>query len=95
LRKATREAEQQQLEARMLEMENNRRKVKGLELYASYADIRAEGEAREEEEESVSPETKKIDPTNDPFLQEAGQIIADFISELKKQEKSDVRVANF
>lgn len=95
LRKATREAEQQQLEARMLEMENNRRKVKGLELYTSYADIRAEGEAKEEEEESVSPETKKIDPANDPFLQEAGQIIADFIGELKKQEKSDVRVANF
>lgn len=95
LRRATREAEQKELEQRMLEMENRRRKAKGLELYASYADIRAEGEAKEEEAESASPGSAKIDPANDPYLQEAGQILADFISELNKQENSKVKLANF
>lgn len=95
LRKETREAEQKQLEERMLIMENIRRKAKGLEPYASYAAIRTESEEKEKSEESVSPEAKKIDPSNDPFLQEAGQIMADFIGELKKQENGDVRVANF
>lgn len=94
LRKATRELEQKQFEERMLKMENERRKAKGLELYASYADIKAEGEAKEEEEEA-NPEATKIDPSNDPFLQEAGQVLADFIGEIKKQENGDVRVANF
>jgi carboxyl-terminal processing protease len=94
LRRATREQEQKEFEQRMLQMENQRRKAKGLELYASYADIKAEGEAKEEEEEA-SPESPKIDPTNDPFLQEAGQVLADFIGELKKLENGDARVANF
>jgi carboxyl-terminal processing protease len=94
LRKTTRELEQKQFEERMLKMENERRKSKGLELYTSYADIKAEGEAKEEEEEA-NPEATKIDPVNDPFLQEAGQVLADFIGEIKKQENGDVRVANF
>lgn len=94
LRRATREAEQKQFEQRMLEMENRRRKAKGLELYTSYADIKAEGDASEEAAEA-SPNSKKIDPNNDPFLHEAGQVLADFITELRKQKEGDVRVANF
>lgn len=95
LRRVTRETEQKEFEQRMLEMENRRRKAKGLELYASYADIKAEGEAKEEEAEAASPSSAKIDPENDPYLQEAGQILADFISELNKQENSKVKLANF
>lgn len=95
LRRTTREAEQKEFEQRMLEMENRRRKAKGLELYASYADIKAEGEAKEEEAEAASPNSAKIDPENDPYLQEAGQVLADFISELNKQENSKVKLANF
>ena len=95
LRRTTRETEQKEFEQRMLEMENRRRKAKGLELYASYADIKAEGEAKEEEAEAASPSSVKIDPENDPYLQEAGQVLADFISELNKQENSKVKLANF
>src|SRR5690606_40193513 len=40
LRKATREQEQKQMEQRILDMENRRRKAKGLEPYKSYAEIK-------------------------------------------------------
>lgn len=93
LRKKTREEEQKQMEQLSLEMENRRRKAKGLTLYASYAEIKTENESEAEEEEAVSPEAQKIDPSKDPFLTEAGQVLADFIVELKKHEKN--RVANF
>ncbi len=96
LRKATREAEQAAQEARVLEMENRRRKIKGLPAYESYADIRAQDEAKEEAEEARA-ETTRIDPANDPFLQEAGQVLADFITQLQHQvdEEGSSRVANF
>lgn len=96
LRRSTREAEQQQFEKRMLEIENRRRKAKGLELYATYADAKAAEDAKDEAENGGSS-GKKLDPATDPFLQEAGQVLADFISELKKREaESDgVKVANF
>lgn len=93
LRKATRELEQKQTEQRVLEMENRRRKAKGLEPYASYAEIKDNGSVDEEDEEVSSAEPEKIDPANDPLLNEAGQVLADFILELQKNEKT--RLANF
>jgi carboxyl-terminal processing protease len=94
LRKATRELEQKQMEQRVLEMENRRRKAKGLEPYASYEDIEdTDAAVDEDSEEIASAEPDKIDPANDPFLSEAGQILADFILELQKNEKT--RLANF
>ena len=47
----------------------------------------------EDGEEITTAEPGKIDPANDPFLNEAGQVLADFILELQKNEKT--RLANF
>ena len=94
LRKATREQEQKTMEQRVLDMENERRKAKGLKPYASYADIKSENEKDEDgEDASASAEPKQIDPANDPFLSEAGQVLADFIVEVKDKEKK--KVADF
>jgi carboxyl-terminal processing protease len=96
LRLATRQAEQAQQEARMLDMENRRRKAKNLPLYESYADIRAKDEAEEKESEARA-DTTQIDPSNDPLLQEAGQVLADFIHQLQLQvdDEQGTKVANF
>lgn len=100
LHKETREKEQKELEERTLKMENHRRQAKGLEPYATYADIK-DGDDAETGEETDEEETadlrdsepKEIDPENDPFLNEAGQVLVDFIVELKKSEKN--KLANF
>lgn len=100
LHKETREKEQKELEERTLKMENHRRQAKGLEPYATYADIKDDddaetGEETDEEETADlrDSEPKEIDPENDPFLNEAGQVLVDFIVELKKSEKN--KLANF
>jgi len=96
LRLATRQAEQARQEAIMLEMENRRRKAKNLPPYESYADIRAKDEEEEKASEARA-EATHIDPSNDPLLQEAGQILADFIHQLKLQvdDEDGSKVANF
>lgn len=94
LRRATREAEQAALEQRMLDMENRRRQAKGLEPYKSYADIKSEEES-DEDSAAIATTRAKIDPENDPFLQEAAQVLADFITELKRQEESGLQAATF
>lgn len=93
LRESTRRAEQTEFEQKALTMENKRRVAKGLEPYKSYEEIKEGGE-KEEQEEAQSADARKIDPTNDPFLQEAGQVLANFIRELNAQEKES-KVANF
>lgn len=103
LHKETREKEQKELEERTLKMENRRRQAKGLEPYATYADIKDsdDADADETNEKTDGEETadlrdsdpKEIDPENDPFLNEAGQVLVDFIVELKKSEKN--KLANF
>jgi carboxyl-terminal processing protease len=101
LHKETREKEQKELEERTLKMENRRRQAKGLKPYATYADIKDDGDNTETDEEADEEETadlrdsepKEIDPENDPFLNEAGQVLVDFIVELKKSEKN--KLANF
>jgi len=94
LRKSTRQEEQKAREAQILTYENERRKAKGLELYASYADISATDPLNEEMDEEVEPPpSTKIDPENDPFLTEAGMILIDFIR-LNKTSDSH-KLANF
>ncbi|MBE8717293.1 carboxy terminal-processing peptidase [Cellvibrio polysaccharolyticus] len=92
LRESTRRAEQEKFEQQALKIENQRRTAKGLEVYKSYEEIK-EGD-EEEEAEAQSAEARKIDPAKDPFLQEAGQVLASFITELKKEDQP-ARVANF
>ncbi|WP_373568216.1 carboxy terminal-processing peptidase [Marinimicrobium sp. ABcell2] len=98
LNKQQRRAEQHSLEERMLVLENERRKAKGLEPYKSYAAIRDNGSA-DTEEDSAAAELEAhrsgaIDPYNDPFLSAAGHALIDFIQLNRKLEESD-KVANF
>lgn len=93
LKESERRAEQTALEQQALAIENKRRAAKGLEPYKSYEEIR-EGDEQEEQAEAQSAEARKIDPNKDPFLQEAGNVLATFISELNKLEPES-RVANF
>ncbi len=81
----TRQQEQKNLETRTLAMENERRKAKGDELYPNYEAMK---KAREEEDEQKSQERNQApNPQEDPYLREAGHILADFIKQLKPAEK--------
>ncbi|HEY7884646.1 MAG TPA: carboxy terminal-processing peptidase, partial [Cellvibrionaceae bacterium] len=94
LRKTTRLEEQNDREARILGYENERRKAKGLEPYASYADISETDPLNEDIDEDVEPPpTTKIDLENDPFLAEAGMILVDFIRLNKADDPH--KLANF
>ena len=85
LRLATRQQEQKQLEARTLAIENELRKAKGKPLYASYEEYT---KAKEAEAELASKEqNKELKPKEDPYLLEAGHILADFIEQLGTNPK--------
>lgn len=75
LNEAERLQERQQAEKRLLEMENKRRLAKGLEPFKTFAALEAEQE---------SEETQK-DPADAFFLEEAGNILLDWISLTKTQ----------
>ncbi|AMX02575.1 carboxy terminal-processing peptidase [Microbulbifer thermotolerans] len=91
LNEKTREMERKELNERLLTMENRRRTAKGLEPYKTF----------EEYEESESEEVANIGGPveikleKDPILNEAGYIMADFISLYDKIAKSPPQVANF
>ncbi|WP_232522279.1 carboxy terminal-processing peptidase [Marinimicrobium alkaliphilum] len=92
LRKATRQAEQEAIEARSLALENIRRQAKGLEPLENFADL------DDEDVEGESPlaagrHSQEIDPDGDALLFEAGNILLDFIRELERQDNA--RLANF
>ena len=105
LNEKTRLAEKEDLENQLLNLENTRRKAKGLEPYETYADISGEGndegEGENESGSEADPEAQamdtgpeKIDPSKDPFLTEAGYILVDFIRGLDQGENT-AKVANF
>lgn len=101
LNKSKRRAEQRALEDRLLALENERRKAKGLKPYESYAAIRnGEGEdVTASDEDSAAAEMEvhhsgKIDPYNDPFLSAAGHALIDFIR-LQDSLESPGKVASF
>lgn len=75
LNEAERLQERQQAEKRLLEMENRRRLAKSLEPFKTFAAMEAEQE---------SEDTKK-DPVDAFFVEEAGNILLDWISLTKTQ----------
>lgn len=95
LNKQTRLAEQEALEQRMLKLENERRRAKGLPVFENYAAIREKDEAEDEEAEAdlVTQHSTKLDPENDPFLNAAGYALIDFLEQLEQRSKK--QVANF
>lgn len=87
LRLATRQQEQKKLEDRMLKMENDLRIVKGETPYADYAALKAaKGGDEDSEESSEKEKNKEINPKEDPYLMEAGHILADFIYQINQPE---------
>ena len=78
LNEKTREQERQQNDDKRLQIENERRKAKGLELLSSLDE-----ETKKEEEKETSEETgisKDTDPEEDALLMETGHILVDYIN---------------
>jgi carboxyl-terminal processing protease len=86
LRLATRKEEQKQLEGRLLKMENELRAAKGEKPYADYAALKAAKGGDDSEEDTEKEKSKEINPKEDPYLMEAGYILADFIGQIKQPE---------
>lgn len=87
LRLATRQAEQKEMEKRSLDMENQKRTAKGEKPYADYAALKAANGGDEDEDAPPKEADKEIHPKEDPYLMEAGHVLADFINQIKSPEK--------
>jgi len=85
LKLATRQEEKKKIEQTTLEMENARRIAKGEKPFADYAAFKAENGGDDEDEPKPEKE-KDINPKEDPYLMEAGHILADFIEQLERTE---------
>ncbi|WHI47098.1 carboxy terminal-processing peptidase [Microbulbifer sp. EKSA008] len=91
LNESTRENERKSVNQRLLDMENRRRKAKGLEPYENFE---AYEESESEEVANIGgPVEIKLE--KDPILNEAGYIMADFIGLADKASKAPPQVANF
>ena len=91
LNEQARKTEREQLNQQLLTMENRRRSAKGMEPYANF-------EALEESESEDTPTVGgpvEITLNDDPILNEAGYIMADFIGLSDKIAKTPPQVANF
>lgn len=92
LNKQVRIQEKEALEARALELENQRRKAKGLELLANEDEW--EKEQKSEAEERIQQESARdLNTEDDALLAEAGYILLDMTELLNKQSPN--QVANF
>lgn len=87
LRLATRQAEQQQMEKQALNIENQKRIAKGDKPYADYAALKTANGGDEDEDAPPKEIDKEIKPKEDPYLMEAGHVLADFISQIKTPEQ--------
>ncbi len=87
LRLATRKAEQQQMEKRALEIENQKRIAKGEKPYADYAALKKANGGDDDEDAPPKETDKEIKPKEDPYLMEAGHVLADFIDQIKAPEQ--------
>lgn len=87
LRLATRQEEQKQMEKRALDMENQRRTAKGEKPYADYAALKKANGGDDNEDTPVKEADKEINPSKDPYLMEAGHILADFIEQLSPEKR--------
>ncbi|WP_444900806.1 carboxy terminal-processing peptidase [Microbulbifer sp. VAAC004] len=91
LNEVMREQERENVNQRLLSMENRRREAKGLE---PYKDFEAYEESESEEVATIGgPVEIKLE--KDPILNEAGYIMADFIGLADKASKAPPQVANF
>ncbi|WP_299585825.1 carboxy terminal-processing peptidase [uncultured Microbulbifer sp.] len=91
LNEVMREQERENVNQRLLSMENRRRSAKGLE---PYKDFEAYEESESEEVATIGgPVEIKLE--KDPILNEAGYIMADFIGLANKTSKAPPQVANF
>ncbi len=84
LRLVTRQEEQKKMEKRALDNENQRRIAKGEKPYADYAALKAANGGDEDEEAPPKETDKEINPDEDPYLMEAGHILADFIEQIQQ-----------
>lgn len=91
LNEVMREQERENVNQRLLSMENRRRNAKGLE---PYKDFEAYEESESEDVAAIGgPVEIKLE--KDPILNEAGYIMADFIGLATKASKAPPQVANF
>lgn len=95
LREKTRLAEKAEYEQKILDLENKRRKAKGLPPYKSYEEISGTSRLDEDDPElqAKEAEPEKINPEEDPLLTEAGYILVDFIKLMEDQ--APPKIANF
>ncbi len=93
LNEKTRKKEQNELERKALQIENKRRKAKGLKVYASTEEYKAASEKENDEQPSRILEGREINPDKDPLLTESGYILIDFMQMNKKIQPP--QVANF
>jgi carboxyl-terminal processing protease len=91
LRLATRQEEQKQMEKRALDNENQKRTAKGEKPYADYAALKAANGGDDDEDAPPKEADKEINPKEDPYLMEAGHVLADFIDQIKTPEKKIVK----
>ena len=84
LRLVTRQEEQKKMEKRALDNENQRRIAKGEKPYADYAALKAANGGDEDEDAPPKETDKEINPEEDPYLMEAGHILADFIEQIQQ-----------
>ncbi|WP_444904708.1 carboxy terminal-processing peptidase [Microbulbifer sp. CnH-101-E] len=91
LNEVMREQERENVNQRLLSMENRRREAKGLEPYKSFEAY----EESESEEVATIGGPVEIKLEKDPILNEAGYIMADFIGLADKASKAPPQVANF
>ena len=84
LRLVTRQEEQKKMEKRALDNENQRRIAKGEKPYADYAALKAANGGDKDEDAPPKETDKEINPEEDPYLMEAGHILADFIEQIQQ-----------
>lgn len=91
LRLATRQEEQKKMEKRALDNENQRRVAKGEKPYPDYAALKAANGGDEDGEAQPKEADKEINPKEDPYLMEAGHVLADFIKQLQQTDSKIAR----
>ncbi|GAA5444546.1 tail-specific protease [Microbulbifer sp. NBRC 101763] len=91
LNEVMREQERENVNQRLLSMENRRRNAKGLEPYENFEAY----EESESEDVAAIGGPVEIKLEKDPILNEAGYIMADFIGLATKASKAPPQVANF
>lgn len=91
LNEEKRRAEQETLEGKALALENKRRLAKGLSAFKTLDEARDDGE--DDDANQVASRARKINPEEDPILNETGYVLIDYIKLLEADRVE--RLANF